>query len=707
MSFSGLIEKFRTVAVERLERMHADLDRLEEAAPSEPARQALLREAHTLKGEARMLGFVDVNLVAHLTEQVLLDGDDSAQAVALVRSGLETMRAMLTKSPGNFSAPIDLTGFVERVYARGGAIEHQTPHVAPPSAAQEEPTQQLRIVQASSLRVDLSQLEFLGESSGELVLLTRRLDYQLEQLRRQTAALERFSKETALNLPKSHQAKFREALHGFEVLAAQMREELQQAGIRAGQVDESARTLRHVPIADVLSHYPHAVREIADAVGKRVRFSHAYGDVKIDRTILSGMSDPLLHLIRNAIDHGIEAPHEREALGKDPVGEVRIEAEHSGDAVRVTLRDDGRGIDAANLRARAVARGFLSDDDANTLSDDEALRLIFRHGFSTRDQVSDLSGRGIGMDVVRREVAQLGGTVDITSQPGVGTTFRLTIPVSSAVSTVLLVLASGQRFALPAKSVERVVVTEPGQIRAARRGWEAEFEGTLVPVVDFSTVLGLSPRPLREGRLSLLVMHHGARRVAAWVDEVIGEREAISRSLGGFLAGVQTCRGIALTDSGDVVPILNVDVALERVRAPKRQESLRTTASIQTPVALRTVLVVEDSEITRTLVTGILKGLGLRVIEAEDGSQAVKKLNDHRVDLVVSDVQMPGMSGLDLLEYIRKQPKTCDVPVVMLTTLNAAEDRERAMKLGADGYLTKLNFQEKDLIRIVQRYLGV
>lgn len=715
MSMSALIEKFRAVALDRLEKMRSLLDALHAHPDDIVARQSVLREAHTLKGEARMLGFVDVNLVAHLTEHLLLDAEKrsfspDSDHTALIQNGLDIMRAMLTKTPGNFGSPVDLTGFVERVYRGGQGPSAQAslpPTTTPSPPPLSTPSAQLKLAPVTSMRVELSQLETLGESSGELVLLTRRLDYQLNEFRRVNRQFEDLSREAAQNLPKSQQIKFRQTHHQFEVLGAQMREELQQATLRAAQVDEEARMLRHVPIAEVLSHYPRAVAEIAQSLGKRVRFDHAYGDVQIDRMILSGLSDPLLHLIRNAIDHGIELPEDRLAAGKPPEGLVRIEAEHAGDAIRVTLRDDGRGINPISVKERALTRGFITEDEAAAMTEIDALALIFRHGFSTRDTVTDMSGRGVGMDIVRRELAQLGGSVDVESKLGQGTAFHLVLPVSSAVAKVLLLMVSGQRFAIPANRVERVVVLDATEIHATSRGLQIDLENEAVPVLDFSTVLGLSPRPLRDGKITLLIMQRGKRRVAAWVDDVMGEREAISRPLGELLAGVQTCRGIAITDSGIIAPILNIDVALERVRAPRRNESIRTTAIVQTPVNIRTVLVVEDSEITRTLVSGILRSQGHRVIEAEDGSQAVKRLTDHRIDLVLSDVQMPGMSGLDLLEHIRNTPKTRALPVIMLTTLAAGEDRERAMLLGADGYLTKLNFQEKDLIRIVQRYLGV
>lgn len=710
MSIGGLIEKFRAVALDRVETMNRLVVALEREPSDKASREELLREAHTLKGEARMLGFADINLVAHFTEHVLLDAEGVGFKIpdttfALIFSGLDIIRALLTKTAGSFSGPIDLTGFVERVNAtRMGEVA--TPMMEAAATTQES-TGLLKIQPVSTIRVDLGQLEALGEASAELLLLTRRADYHANDFKTVISELEELARDVAPNLPKSQLARYRQINHHLEVVVSRLREELQQSRVRAGLVDDQIRRMRHVPVAEVLSHYPRAIRDLAQLQGKQLRLVHQFGNVQIDRLILTGLSDPLLHLVRNAVDHGIEAPEDRRKAGKDEEGELRLTVEHSGDAIVVTLSDDGHGMDPEAMRNRAVERGFLSREDADQLDDAAALALIFQRGFSTRDQVTEMSGRGIGMDVVRREVALLGGTIEVDSKLGIGTTFRLRIPMSSAIASMLIFVVSGQRFAISAKDVERVLMVGDDDVRSSGRGWTVRYGDSHIPIVDFSTVLGLSPRPLEPGALTLLVFPNGSQHVAAWVDDVIGEREAISRPLGEFLTSVDTCRGIALTDSGDVVPILNLEVALDHVRAPRVRETHRTTLAASTPQVMRTILVVEDSEVTRTLVSEILRGLGHRVIEAEDGSQGVRRLNDHRVDLILSDVQMPGMSGLDFLEHVRANPKTRHLPVVMLTTLGSLEDRERALRLGADGYLTKLNFQERDLIQIVQRYLGV
>lgn len=725
MSVSNLIEKFRSVALDRIERMNVALVTLEKDGGNEELTQNLLREIHTLKGEAKMMGFADVNLVAHLTEHLMLDADvvdfDIPRGVVdLIFTGLDILRSLLTKSAGQSDTPVDLAGFVDATAAaRFGGTDKPTTSGKKRRDSGEfrsvdlesagTSTNLLRIQTGGSLRVDLSKLERLGETSGEMLLMTRRVDYRLKEIDELKDELDEALKRSSQNLPKSQTSQLRKLSHRLDSLLKEMREEVYLAGVRSSQVDEETRRLRHVPLAQVLSHYPRAVRDLALSQGKNVRLVHGFGDVQVDRVILTGLSDPLLHLVRNAVDHGIEPPEERKAVGKDEEGEIRLLAEYSGDSIIVELSDDGRGLDPDKLRARAIERGFKTETEADSMSDSEALQLIFESGFTTRDEVSDVSGRGIGMDIVRREVMNLNGSVEIESESGVGTTFRLIIPVSSAVSSVLMIVVGEQRFALPAKDIERVDVVARDELSPlSGGGFALRYGQQMVAMLDWSKLLGVHERPSPGAHLTLLILRRQARLVAVWVDDVIGEREAMTRPLGTFLSGNRICRGVALTDAGEVVPLLNVGELLNPTQHAEGASTQMTQGMAPGREQKRAarILVTEDSEITRSLVVGILRGLGYEVLEAEDGKAAWDRLQKENVDLVLTDVQMPHMDGLELLERIRASDRLSGLPVVVLTTLTAEKDRQRAMRLGANGYLGKLNFEEKELIRTVKRYLG-
>ena len=574
----------------------------------------------------------------------------------------------------------------------------------------------LRIQADNTLRVRFDKLERLGDVASEVLLMSRRLEYQLGMFGDFREQLRDWLKIAEPNLPQSHHAALREMIHRFDAISGGASENNHLVNIRATQLDEEVRTLRHISLAQVISHYPRAVRDLAQAQGKRVRFVHDVGNISVDRAVLSALSDPLLHLVRNSVDHGVESPQERIDAGKTEEAEIFLEAEHIGDSLRVTLRDDGKGIDPEHLKQRAVSKQVISQREADNLDAQQALALIFEPGFSTREDVTDISGRGIGMDIVLRQITTLGGVVEVESDVGEGTTFTLLIPLSSAVSEVLLVALDDKSFGIQAKDVERIArVTNRRQLIQIHGGVCVRYEGQLIPLLDWRPMLtGNEGDLIGQDELTLLIVRKGARRFAAWVDSVLGEREAISRPLGDFLKGVRLCRGVAMTDAGEVIPLLNVVELVSRARAERVRESgsasdgergsWSTLQMTQLPQT-RTILVAEDSEVTRTLVTGILSNLGYRILQAEDGQQALEMLQDYRVDLLMTDIQMPRMSGLELLKNVRADVALEGLPVIMLSTLGSAADKEYAMQLGADAYLVKLDFREKELVSTVRRYL--
>jgi chemotaxis protein histidine kinase CheA len=719
MSLDALIEKFRGVALDRVEKMDVLLVAIEQDG-TEEAIEELQREIHTLKGEAKMMGFADVNLVSHLTEHLILEASArqfavKPEATETMFEGFDVLRALMTKSPAGASAPIDLAGFVDRVTdlrrplatAEPSDAAFERPKTAPRKRVRDGSL--LRIQAAGSTRVDLAKLERLGEVTGEILLTSRRTEFQLSELEQLGVAYSRLFDRLQSLLPSTLMRETRGLGHDFDAVLGELHTNIAQTQQWGSFLDAQTRELRHLPLERALQHYPRAVRDLAAAQGKKVRFVQEVVGVEVDRVVLNGLADPLLHLIRNAVDHGIEAPADRLRQSKPVEGTVELYAEMAGDSIRVILRDDGAGIDPQHIAAKAVERELISAEEAATMGRDELLGLIFEPGFSTREHVTDISGRGIGMDVVRRQVGAIGGTVELHSEPGEGTAFTLVLPVSSSVGSVLTFIVDGAAFGIPTQDVQRVEFIDANDVvngsHVVVQG-EEEEEPTLVPLVDWKKVLGGHRLP-RRGRLTILHVRRGSRSVAMAVDDVGGEREAMTRPLGRFLAGVRMCRGVAITNAGDVVPLLNVNELLspENSISTEPARTVRATMELPKIVAPKQVLIVEDSEITRALVAGILRDMGLRVVEAEDGLHGWETLNQQRFDLVLSDVQMPRMDGLELLEKIRADPRFRALPVVMLTTLNDVSDKEAALKLGASAYLVKLNFQEKELIRTVRRFL--
>ena len=795
MSIGALIEKFRAVALDRIEAMNLAMINLEHDPQDAQSQEEILREIHTLKGEAKMMGFADVNLVAHQTEHLLILASKHDWLIPhiardLIFEGFDLIRTLITKQAGSNDTPVDLSSYVDQVQNSLTLIETSSiavddqnytppapqddrPKPAEPkepviAAASVEPStttstgasdasqlstslndsgqharitaslgedaetttvkpggnlsSMLRLQSDNSIRINLDKLERLSNFASEVHLMSRRAAYDLEQLTEIRQRLKSWMRNSGELLPKSHLASLRELGHNLDAISSKLVEETHLVSLRSDTLDEQVRSLRHIPLAQVFSHYPRAVRDLARSQGKRIKLSMDFGNIEVDRSILSALSDPLLHLVRNAVDHGLEPTHERTRKGKPEDGELILEAELVGDSLRVTLSDDGRGLDPEMLKRKAIERGVITSELANQLDDQRAMALIFEPGFSTRQEVTDVSGRGIGMDIVLRQITMLGGVVEFESELDQGTTFTIIIPLSSAVIEVLLIKVGEDTFAIHAKDVERVTTCKRRELAMVHdTPYLKEAQG-LTPVCAWHGLLSVnkkedvpSPENLaHHDNLTLLLIEKGNTRIAAHVDHVLGERDALNRPLGEFLRGVRLCRGIALTGAGEVIPLLNVVELLNRSlqghskrkqAKPKARQSWSTLQLSSIPTT-RTILVAEDSDVTRTLISGILRNLGYRVLEAGDGAIAWEMLHSYRVDLVMTDMQMPNLDGLGLIKRIRKDNDFNALPIIVLSTLGAQRDKENAMHLGADAYLVKLDFREKDLVELIGRHLS-
>jgi two-component system, chemotaxis family, sensor kinase CheA len=438
--------------------------------------------------------------------------------------------------------------------------------------------------------------------------------------------------------------------------------------------------------------------------------------------VLEQVADPLLHLVRNAIDHGIEPPEARLAAGKPRYGTVRVHATQLGSEVVVTVADDGRGIDLAQVRQRAGEAG----DALDGVGDDEAIYAIFRSGLSTAAAVSEVSGRGVGLDVVRASLASVRGRVEVHSEPGSGSEFRLSVPITLAVLPCLLVEAAGRRFGIPMQSV----------VSAEAAGWsEDHVEGqvvirvrdTILPVSDLADTLGVSADP-GEAPASdspAVVLASMTRRHAFGVDALLGQRNLVVKELGRLLPRLALLAGASLEPDGSILLVLDVSGLVDRARwarsaaGPGRSGdgsggagraaggASRASAALPSPAGPASVLVVDDTAVVRELERSILEGAGYRVRTAADGRLALAALADTPADLVVTDVEMPNCDGLELTRAIRAEPGLAGLPVVVVTSRSSEADRRLAMEAGADAYLVKGELDQRTLLEVVGRLLGL
>ena len=453
-----------------------------------------------------------------------------------------------------------------------------------------------------------------------------------------------------------------------------------------------------VPLANLFDPAAKWVRDMASAMGKQARLETTGGELELDKRLAEGLRDPLLHLIRNALDHGFEAPEARLRAGKPGQGLLRLMASQERDGILLKVEDDGRGVDLGRIREIGEQQGLL---DGSVKSDQDLLRLLFRPGFSTRKEASEFSGRGVGLDVVATEVAELKGDLKLFSKPGLGTQIHLWLPQSLASTRVLQVSASGILLGLPSVSVRACLQVASGDIRLLEGRPALLFEGKPILMVSAGSVLG---RPRKAQDLSYVVLEAAEEQVALGVDEMVGESEVLEKPLPPRLKGLKAFHGTSLMGDGRLL-LLADPIHLVRLARSSWLGGAVTLERVLEANQPRNILLADDSLTTRVQLRRILEAAGYKVQPAVDGLDAWSRLGTHVFDAVVSDVQMPGLDGFQLTERIRSSPVLARLPVVLVTTLASEEDRRKGLEAGASAYLTKGSFDQEHLLESLRNLI--
>ena len=488
-------------------------------------------------------------------------------------------------------------------------------------------------------------------------------------------------------------------------LSRTVREDLSVVHRLTGEVRAGLGRARLVPIGSLYTRFVRQGQEAARAVGKSVRIETSGESVELDASVIESIVDPLLHLMQNAVVHGLETPDERRARGKPAAGTVTLGASHRGAFVVVEIADDGRGIDAERLRRRAVALGFLRPDVAAALSEREALELIFRPGFSTVDEVTTTAGRGVGMDVVRTNIGRLNGEIDVETEPGTGTRFTLRLPLTVLVTEALLVRAGTEALAVPLNAVHVIATLGPEALRVGPEGEAALVEGRWLPLMHLDRALRLpeAPSPVR---LPVLALRGGGGLFACAVGHVLHKEEIVVKPLGAFLDGIGPYAGATVSADGRVTLLLDPvrlgELAMRQAAAPAERATPTSLDVMGGPAEVgrrgpqggpdggrARVLLVDDSISVRKFVGQMLEKAGFDVTTANDGAEALTRLGEGAFDVMVTDLEMPRLNGYELLEDIRRRPATRELPVVILTTRSGAKHQSLARRLGVSHYVTK------------------
>jgi two-component system chemotaxis sensor kinase CheA len=478
-------------------------------------------------------------------------------------------------------------------------------------------------------------------------------------------------------------------------------------------LQEEVLSVRMLPVSAVFDSLPRLVRELGRGLGKEAGLEVVGGETEVDRAVLEQMRGPLTHLIRNALDHGLETPDVRERAGKPRAGTISVAASQRGGTLVVEFRDDGAGIDAEAVKASAVARGAIGKAEAASMGARDAVALIFQPGLSTSRDITDLSGRGVGLDVVRESVERLQGTVEVDTRLGLGTTFTLTLPVTVATTQCLLVRSGGQTFGLPLSGVGRILRLRP-QDAAQNQGRRVLLiDDEPVVVTSLAALLGVDREEeawtdVRPG----VLLYSSERRVAVLVDEVLGSPEVVVKNLPAPLVRVSGVGGATILGSGETILVLSAgDLVKAATGGSRAATGKRAPARVPASAAAKpgdgtpVVVVADDSVVSRMLEKGVLEAAGYEVRAAADGLEAWEILSAGGCALLVSDVNMPRMDGLQLTARLRADSRFRDFPVILVTSLDTAEDRARGVEVGADAYIVKSTFSRNGLLEAVRRLI--
>jgi two-component system chemotaxis sensor kinase CheA len=494
---------------------------------------------------------------------------------------------------------------------------------------------------------------------------------------------------------------------------AQLKRETQDNSARldaiADALEDRVRTLRLLPLANVFRLFPRMVRDLAKQEKKQVNLLIEGAETAADKRILEEIKDPLIHLIRNAIDHGIESPAERDRAGKPPTATLTLRGYQTTSNVIIEVSDDGRGLHLERIRRTAVRRGLYTEAELDELTPGQIQNLIFTPGFSTQNLITEVSGRGVGLDVVKTNVERLKGPIQVESTPGQGTTFRLQLGTTLATSNVLLIEVMGIPHALPIEYVETSLLVEPEDIFPLDGTDAIAIDGQPVSVAHLHQLLGFSEMnaiapSAKAGRaFPCVLLRVGEERFGIFVDQLLDTQDVVLKSQSKLLRKVRTVAGTTILGTGDVCMILHPPDLLELVQ----QGLVQTPTQIVTSQITRRplVLLAEDSITIRTQEKRILESAGYDVVTAVDGMDGLNKLKTHTFDAVISDVQMPNMTGLDLTQYIRQNPEYNELPVILVTSLASEDDRRRGAEAGADAYITKGSFNQEVLLDTLQRLI--
>lgn len=739
-----LRDLFKIECSDHIQKLSDGLLRLEKEPKDSAILQEVFREAHSLKGAARMVGVSDVEAIAHKFEDILGAAKGgktvlTSEVIDRLYGGLDSIQRLVSEAVSgekagvnvreilDFGLPISDLKPPKTEEQKAELKEEVKSEIEEKTKIEEESKIQIpkskidgEAFRVETVRVDTKMLDMLMTEAGELSVtkthIARRIG-EFDEIIESAEELEKTSAESGIRNT--------ELTTKIQNLKSKIAGDSARLDFIVSQIEDGIIKIRLVPLSSIFNLYPRMVRDMARKKSKDINLVIEGGDTSADKRIIEEMKDPLMHLIRNAVDHGIEMPDERVKAGKPRTGAINIRALQIAGNIVIEVSDDGKGLDMETIKQTAVKRNICRQDELASMTPCQTEALIFKSGFSTSAFITDVSGRGVGLDVVRINVERLKGTIELENNPGKGCGFRLKLPITLATVRVMIVEVDKRNYAIPVESITTSRFVFPQEIFPVAGGKTITHEGEAVSVARLADLLEVqiltlplspshqrrggsyTPSPLagegrgEEGKSPCLILSVNNEKIGLIVDDLIDEQEIVLKPQSAILKHVRNVSGATILATGEVCTVLDPNDLLKSIR--KMETPAASKKPEEAAIRKKSILVAEDSITTRTQEKRILEGAGYEVVTAVDGLDALNKINSRPFDAVVSDILMPNMDGLTLTERIRQDKRFKELPVILITTLASDEDRKRGLEAGANAYIAKPTFDQKVLLEILGR----
>lgn len=716
----------------------------------DPGKLELAKElslvVHTLKGAARVFGFLQIQDIAHGIEDILAKANQRKLVINSLVAGkifkaLDSIRAILENVLKEEKVGIDVTDVClglksclgqetedrekkivtkeeERMQAEKQAMPNKIYNTKAASSAEEY------------IRVPISRVNKILNLSGEIVINKMKTSAKIAHVKTLCILAKRIQK-AVVSLSETINTEFHHPSEKSARLLGECSADIQKfkddslvlwdnLSTEAFHLDpvidelqSTMKEMRMLPLSTIFEGFSRMVRDISSEKAKDVNFEISGEETELDKKVLEGIKDPIIHILRNCIDHGIENPDERVSLGKPRCGNIKLSAYHQAGSVVIRIEDDGKGIDLGQIKRTALKKNLVSLEVLERMTEKEIINIVFMSGYSTSPIITDVSGRGLGLDIARRGIENLKGQINLDTERDLGTSFTLILPLTIAIMQVLLLKTQGILFALPLSSVTENLTVKMEDVSTVGVRMAIQVRGHTIALVRLEEVLGLQISPINQTErklyakeeLNLVIVSSFDKKVGFIVDEIVGEEEVFIKSLGKHLGKIKNVSGATILWTGEVVVILDAEDLLVNSRLGHPSVMGAKTASSQKSKGKR-ILVVEDTVSTRELEKIILEEDGYLVDIAVDGLDGLERVSKVKYDLIISDVQMPRMDGFGLCENVKKIDAYKDVPIIIITALEKEEDKRHGIQAGAAAYITKNAFDQSTLLDTIERLIG-